>query len=587
MYQALYRKWRPKTFDEVVGQEHITETLKNQIMTGRLSHAYLFIGTRGTGKTTCAKILAKALNCEHPVNGNPCGKCAACRGIEDGSILDVVEIDAASNNKVEHVRALREEAVFSPVSVKKRVYIIDEVHMLTSSAFNALLKILEEPPEHLTFILATTELNKVPATILSRCQRHSFRRLSPDVIAAHLLNIAEKEHYNLEPAAAKLIAGLAEGGMRDAISLLDQCTGFEHIDVDTVYSSMGLTGNRRISMVMDSTMRHNAEAALGLFNELWQDGKDPCTFLGELNSLQRDCLMLQIAPKAKSNLISGGYTTELLSALNRRITKAELISRIDTVSQYLAKAKDAVSSKLIAELCIITLCDPALSEDVSALRGRIAALEAKLNGIESGSIAVRAEPMQYAEAPENTADGDDEDEDDLPFADIPEDIPQPVKERKAETEEACESEEADEPELDLAQFTEYQPEDDLLDKANPAALNPDAPVEVADESLDSAELWQRILEKAEDKLSMMVVSFIGDSSKVRGEVTRDSLKVYAVKGFYYGTMNNQDIILRLREAASEVTGRSLKVSVHEMDPASVAPTRSLDELKKFKETRSV
>ena len=186
MYQALYRKWRPKTFDQVVGQQHITETLKNQIISGRLSHAYLFIGTRGTGKTTCAKILAKALNCEHPENGNPCGKCPACLGIDDGSVLDVVEIDAASNNGVDNVRQLREEAVFSPVSVKKRVYIIDEVHMLSTAAFNALLKILEEPPEHLTFILATTELNKVPATILSRCQRHSFKRLDSDVIANHL-----------------------------------------------------------------------------------------------------------------------------------------------------------------------------------------------------------------------------------------------------------------------------------------------------------------------------------------------------------------------------------------------------------------
>ena len=190
MYQALYRKWRPKTFDEVVGQEHITETLKNQIITGKTSHAYLFIGTRGTGKTTCAKILAKALNCEHPVNGNPCGKCPACLGIEDGSIMDIVEIDAASNNSVDNVRALREEAVFSPVSVKKRVYIIDEVHMLSTSAFNALLKILEEPPEHLTFILATTELNKVLPTILSRCQRHSFKRLTPDKIAGHLQYVA-------------------------------------------------------------------------------------------------------------------------------------------------------------------------------------------------------------------------------------------------------------------------------------------------------------------------------------------------------------------------------------------------------------
>jgi len=213
MYQALYRKYRPKTFDDVVGQEHITETLKKQVETGRLSHAYLFIGTRGTGKTTCAKILAKAVNCEHPVNGNPCNRCAACRGIDDGSVLDVVELDAASNNGVDNVRALRDEAVFSPASVRKRVYIVDEVHMLSNSAFNALLKILEEPPEHLMFILATTELHKVPATILSRCQRHSFKRIPVDTITARLNYVAQQEHLNLQPDAA---AARPHGGRRYA-----------------------------------------------------------------------------------------------------------------------------------------------------------------------------------------------------------------------------------------------------------------------------------------------------------------------------------------------------------------------------------
>ena len=223
MYQALYRKWRPQTFDEVVGQRHITETLKNQVRTGRLSHAYLFIGTRGTGKTTCARILAKAVNCEHPVDGNPCGVCPACRGISEGSVLDVVELDAASNNGVDNVRALREEAVFTPASVRKRVYIIDEVHMLSTSAFNALLKILEEPPEHLMFILATTELQKVPATILSRCQRHSFRRIDTPELADYIEYIASQERFSLSADAAELIARLADGGVRDALSLLDQC----------------------------------------------------------------------------------------------------------------------------------------------------------------------------------------------------------------------------------------------------------------------------------------------------------------------------------------------------------------------------
>ena len=271
MYQALYRKWRPQTFDQVVGQQHITETLKNQVKTGRLSHAYLFIGTRGTGKTTCARILAKAVNCEHPVDGNPCGVCPACRGISDGSVLDVVELDAASNNGVDNVRALREEAVFTPASVRKRVYIIDEVHMLSASAFNALLKILEEPPEHLMFILATTELQKVPATILSRCQRHSFRRIDTPDIAEYLEYIAKQENFKLSHEAAELIARLADGGVRDALSLLDQCSASATIDLEAVYSAMGLAGNRRTAQLMSSILDHDTDKTLRDFNSMWMD----------------------------------------------------------------------------------------------------------------------------------------------------------------------------------------------------------------------------------------------------------------------------------------------------------------------------
>ena len=214
MYQALYRKWRPRTFDDVVGQAHITETLKRQVATGRLSHAYLFTGTRGTGKTTCAKILARAVNCEHPVDGNPCNACPSCLGIESGSILDVLELDAASNNGVDQVRALRDEAVYTPAAVRKRVYIVDEVHMLSTAAFNALLKILEEPPEHLMFILATTELHKVPATILSRCQRFSFKRITPQDIAARLLYVAGQEQIDLTADGAELLSRLADGAHR-------------------------------------------------------------------------------------------------------------------------------------------------------------------------------------------------------------------------------------------------------------------------------------------------------------------------------------------------------------------------------------
>lgn len=559
MYQALYRKWRPKTFDGVVGQKHITETLKNQIITGRLSHAYLFIGTRGTGKTTCAKILAKALNCQHPENGNPCGKCPACAGIEDGSILDVVEIDAASNNGVDNVRQLREEAVFSPVSVKKRVYIIDEVHMLSTAAFNALLKILEEPPEHLTFILATTELNKVPATILSRCQRHSFKRLDVAVITEHLEHVASCEGLKLEHEAAELIAGLAEGGMRDALSLLDQCSGAEDITVDTVYSAMGLAGNRRTAKLLDYTIKRNTEAALELFDELWTDGKDPATLLSELNTLLRDCMMLSVAPRAGANLLSGRFDREILAVFCKKLTKAELLCRINTVSDYLIKIRGAKSPRLCAEMCLVALCDPSLTEGLDELRARVSRLEYDFRSAPSARYA-------------------DDDEDPAPVEDIPYDEP-PVRS----------SPEYDyDDELDVSQFSEYQPEDDFLDKAvDPVELNPDAPAEAANAPVDNALLWSEIIDKAESSLPVGLIPILSDPTQSKCEVDYDTLRLYVVPGFFYDMINKQDTLMRIREAANEVTGRSLKIQLNELSSGDSEPTRSVDELRKFKEVRFI
>lgn len=354
MYEALYRKYRPKTFDDVVGQEYITGTLKNQVRTGRLSHAYLFIGTRGTGKTTCARILAKAVNCEHPVDGNPCNQCAACRGIEDGSILDVVELDAASNNGVEDVRLLRDEAVFSPTVVRKRVYIIDEVHMLSKPAFNALLKILEEPPSHLMFILATTELQKVLPTILSRCQRHSFRRLDPDTIASRLGYVAEQEGIRLSPEAAQLLGRLADGGMRDGLSLLDQCISSERVTVETVLNAMGLAGSYRIQNLAEAVAAGDAAGALEQYGSLWRDGKEPASLLGELAGFFRDALLLRLAPKGGRDLITGAFGEEALRGLT--LSDEGMLWILNTIQKYLAAMTTAGNPRLQGELCMIELC---------------------------------------------------------------------------------------------------------------------------------------------------------------------------------------------------------------------------------------
>ena len=329
MYQALYRKWRPRTFDDVVGQTHITETLKRQVAAGRLSHAYLFTGTRGTGKTTCAKILARAVNCEHPVDGNPCNQCPACLGIENGSILDVLELDAASNNGVDQVRALRDEAVYTPAAVRKRVYIVDEVHMLSTAAFNALLKILEEPPAHLMFILATTELHKVPATIKSRCQQFSFKRILAGDIAQRLSYVAGEEGIRLSPEGAALLARLADGGLRDALSLLDQCVTPEGvIGEQEVLSALGLAGNLETGALMDQISLGDTAGALETLARLYSAGKDVGSLLGELAGLARDLLIRKTAPQGGSALLTGGYDENTMRRLSNQLEPQRLMQML-------------------------------------------------------------------------------------------------------------------------------------------------------------------------------------------------------------------------------------------------------------------
>ena len=354
MYQALYRKWRPKTFDDVVGQQHVTDTLKRKVLLNRLSHAYLFTGTRGTGKTTCAKLLARAVNCENPVGGNPCGKCASCVGIENGSILDVLEIDAASNNSVDNVRALREDAVYTPASVKKRVYIIDEVHMLSNSAFNALLKILEEPPEHLMFILATTELHKVPATILSRCQRYSFKRVSQEDIAARLDKIAKAEGIELTEEACEMLSRMADGALRDALSLLDQCSG-DVVDKERVISAIGVADTQEICRIFEAIKSRNGSAAMDILNELYMNGRDVASVLDRLAELYRDLLMTRLAPKGGSSLLKGGFTASELSALSQGAEIPNLLAGLDVLEEAISGLRGSSNRRIAAELCLLRL----------------------------------------------------------------------------------------------------------------------------------------------------------------------------------------------------------------------------------------
>ncbi|PWL75139.1 MAG: DNA polymerase III subunit gamma/tau [Clostridiales bacterium] len=562
MYQALYRKWRPQTFDQVVGQQHITETLKNQVKTGRLSHAYLFIGTRGTGKTTCARILAKAVNCEHPVDGNPCGVCPACRGISDGSVLDVVELDAASNNGVDNVRALREEAVFTPASVRKRVYIIDEVHMLSASAFNALLKILEEPPEHLMFILATTELQKVPATILSRCQRHSFRRIDTPDIAEYLEYIAKQENFKLSHEAAELIARLADGGVRDALSLLDQCSASETIDLEAVYSAMGLAGNRRTAQLMSGILDHDTDKTLRDFNSMWMDGKDPATLLTELSGLLRDTLMTHVAPKGARSLISGGYDDTTLGELSGRMTTEEIICAMETVQKYTASMRESTSPKTTAELCLVSLCDNTMGESIAELRARISRLELQISSGSFTPVREDTHPAPAEEEPERYE-------------------PEPPRRR----EEAYIPEEDD---LDPEMFAEEQPEDSFVQRGGRVEPEHQAEPEAQPKTdVPAGEpAWKDICAKAAGALPMDIKLRLDDSASVRGKIENGTLRIEVVPGFLYGRFNRQDVLAKFSEAATALAGKEIHALLSELHDEP-RPQRSLDELKQFKEVKFI
>ncbi len=393
MHRAFYRKYRPAAFTDVVGQEHITKTLENAVKTGKISHAYLFTGSRGTGKTSCAKILAKAVNCLNPQNGNPCNECEICRGIDNGSILDIIEIDAASNNGVDNIRDLREEANFTPANAKYRVYIIDEVHMLSIGAFNALLKTLEEPPAHVIFILATTEVHKLPSTILSRCQRFDFKRIQPEDIAGRLSEVAVKENLQLSQDGAMLIARIADGAMRDALSLLDRCSSYEGvIDSAAVAASAGLAGREYIFELCDCIIQKDAAKALEIVNRLYNDSCDMERLITELTSHFRNLMVSKAVKNFENMIICSQSEIDIIRQQSEKTTLAAIMSCIDVLTASAATMKQGANRRTSAELCIIRLCAPSLDSDMNAVLRRLSELE---DAVASGKITVKAEtPIQ-------------------------------------------------------------------------------------------------------------------------------------------------------------------------------------------------
>lgn len=380
MYQVLYRKYRPKVFADVYGQEHVTSTLKNEIKENRIAHAYLFTGSRGTGKTTCAKILAKAVNCENSVDGEPCNECEVCKGLDSGTIYDVVEIDAASNNGVDNIRDLREEANYTPSRGKYRVYIIDEVHMLSTGAFNALLKTLEEPPAHVIFILATTEVHKLPATILSRCQRFDFKRIQPETMSVRLKQVAQLEGMELDDDAAILIARIADGALRDGLSILDQCAGrSKKIDSALVSEVAGLAGHEALYKLTDCICTQNSSSAMTVISELYQNSYDMERLCVEMINHLRNFLIVKTVKDSRGLIIctDDEYNSIILSA--EKFTLENVIFALDLFQDALTKIKTGANARVELEMAFVKLCEPKLDVNIDSLVDRISKLERAVN----------------------------------------------------------------------------------------------------------------------------------------------------------------------------------------------------------------
>ena len=582
MYQALYRKWRPKTFSDVVGQEHITQTLRKQVAEGRTSHAYLFTGTRGTGKTTCAKILAKAVNCEHPVDGDPCNQCPACLGIDSGSFLDVLELDAASNNGVDQVRALRDEAVYSPAQVRRRVYIVDEVHMLSTAAFNALLKILEEPPEHLMFILATTELQKVPATILSRCQRFSFKRITPQDIRKRLLYVSSQEGIDLTEDGAELLSRLADGALRDALSLLDQCAAVGGtINSAAVLEVLGLAGNLQTAQLMERVLRRDAAGALTLLGRLYEGGKDMGAVLGELSTLTRDLLLRKTAPEGGAALLSGGYDGRTLDALEGNVSSTRLLFLASTLQAATADLQRSANRRTDAELCLLRLCDESLSGDLTALCARMDRVESRLERMPqvlreqaaavpaaapasaAPQVVPAAAPVSPAEAPRAQADAAPPWEEPAPSAQQQEEAPPPFDEEPP--------------------FPLEEPPFPMEEPPAPQAFQPPvrtgapSPKAAPKPSEDSA-VWRELAERCKGRLRPMYRAFL---DKASGTLAGDMLTVVCEDEVARRQLDNDQVIPVLKAAAEELSGRTMGVCFTIGTPAAPSAEDKMQKLIDF------
>ena len=406
MYRVLYRKWRPAVFTDVSGQEHITSTLQNEVSSGRLNHAYLFTGSRGTGKTTCAKILAKAVNCLNPQNGNPCGECEIWKGIDDGSILDIVEMDAASNRKIDDIRQIIDEVQFKPAKCKYRVYIVDEVHMLTTEAFNALLKTLEEPPEHVIFILATTEVHKLPQTIRSRCQRFDFHRIPPKAIADRVEYVVSQENAEITESAALMLASVADGALRDALSLLDSCLAVSsHIDEEVVRNAAGLVSKTYLFELATAIINKNPTRSLEIIDRLYSESKDMARLCDELVEHFRALMLIKTIKNPRDILIMSDDEFEQAVTQSDYLSLADIVFYMDVLSRAYQRMGRGTGDRTELEMALVKLSATELDGTVEALTARVTALEKAVkrgitvNYAQPAQQSVQAEAAQSASVP--------------------------------------------------------------------------------------------------------------------------------------------------------------------------------------------
>lgn len=551
MYQVLYRKYRPKVFADVYGQEHVTSTLLNEIKEGRISHAYLFTGSRGTGKTTCAKILAKAVNCEHNQNGEPCNECEVCKGLDAGTIYDVVEIDAASNNGVDNIRDLREEANYTPARGKYRVYIIDEVHMLSTGAFNALLKTLEEPPAHVIFILATTEVHKLPATILSRCQRFDFKRIQPETMSVRLKEVAKAENMNLSDEAALLISRIADGGMRDALSILDQCAGRSRdIDEALVSDVAGIAGREALYELSQAVSEKNSGKALDIISTLHQNSYDMERLCVEMINHFRNFLIAKTVNKSRELIICTDDEYKNILSSAEAFTLPNIIYALDLFQQTLTQIKGGANSRIEMEMSFIKLCEPKLETSQEAILSRLSSLE---NAVKNGVVmqAQSSAPIQEKKViPEEPA----------------KEIEPPIKDEPVtEKQEAPAQEQPKEEQAEIDMPVKHE-------EISAPAPQQEAPVQSATQ--EEFPQWPDFMEAVYKKDIALYGILNGSKGYVRGDFFLIDSKNPVVRDFIKIPTHAKAI----KQALYDVTGTSFKLGLFKQAPKAEKSTDPLEDL---------